>query len=164
MNHRSKAAAILLLVALFVLAPAPARADDDELNLASFQVGGLYLFSAGSIMTVGASWTPLVNTGAVSFRGQFGFFIPKNLFGDYFLAFDYEALARLELFPDVRLEGGGGFQTFTAENGGTSPVLSLGLSLGFGGGFFDRLYATYSHLFRSSVPLDEISFGLGICF
>lgn len=152
----------------WLLAAGPARADDDDgpaIALTSLQLNGLYLAqSVGNSMTGQFSWAPLVDFGPVGLRGEVGLFIPRNAFGDRFLAFNYEAFVRVPVGADLTFEGGGGLETYTGTNGGTHPVAGVGIAFELDDtGSLDRVFASYQRFFLHP-DLSEIRIGIGIVF
>jgi len=134
------------------------------LKILSFQAGAFWAFQAGggNSLTAQAAWTPIFELGPIGLRGELGAALHKNSLGDRFLVYNYEALARLGLLPNFTFEAGGGFQSWSAGNGGTKPVVTLGLAFGLMGPI-DRIYVAFSHFFQGGGS-NQYRAGIGFTF
>ena len=153
------------ILALLAFSAPRAEAVGTPLKLFSFQVGGIGAYPVGggtSHYSGQVAWTPTIHLGAIGIRGEVGAALFKNTVGDSFLVLNYEGLLQIGLLPNVKVELGGGMQTWTKGNGGTAGVLSAGLTFGMTG-TLDRIYATYSR-FLLGTDANEIKLGIGLVF
>ncbi len=99
-------------------------------RLASFQLDGLLFIQNGgsNCFTGQVAWTPIFKISRYEMRGEFGLSVPKSLLGDLYIALNYELFFRTQLGKELRVDLGGGAETFTAGNGGTKPILTVQLS------------------------------------
>jgi len=134
-------------------------------GLLSFRVNGLAISQAGGgqVFSGEANWVPQLELPlGFKLRGELGFGLLKNLFGDRYLEFHYQAFGGYEFLAPVGIEVGAGMETWSG-NGGTHALLSSNLVLKLSY-FIDTVFGGFSYFFLPGAPAQQYKLGFGISF
>ena len=158
-----------LLVAAFVasLAPSVLARSASTLDLTSFSGAILAVDQPGGGNSFAplVAWTPTYTLAPTwDVVGELGASVLSTSLGGYFLAIEYEALARYDLSPDVALEAGLGAQYWTGAGGGVNaPMVSANIAHPLeGGGLLTRVFMGGSYVAVPALGTYVFRVGVGL--